>query len=159
MKKLLALLLIVTSVQVQAARTAYPMGPDPQLTPGSLCDTPETLRYPEQIAYCGRYVDTYLKETIFISYRRQLGYTLSGDRYDYKVDHFIPLCAGGSNYKDNLWPQHLSISEVTDPIEANGCEKLKKGLISQKDLVQLIMTAKRNLNEAPKILRYIKDLR
>lgn len=159
MRKLLALILIISSVQVQAAPSAYPLGPDPVLTPGSLCDTPETLRYQEQIAYCGRYVDTFLKETIFITYRKKLGYSLSGDRYDYKVDHFIPLCAGGSNYQDNLWPQHLSISEITDPIEATGCEKLKKGFIGQRELIQLIMTAKRNLNEAPRVLRYLKSLR
>jgi hypothetical protein len=159
MRTLLALILIITSVQVQAAPSAYPMGPDPVLTPGSLCDTPESLRHPEQIAYCGRYVDSYMKDTIFISYRKNLGYSLSGDRYDYKVDHFIPLCFGGSNHKDNLWPQHFSISEITDPIEAAGCEKLQKGKISQKEAIQLIMSVKLNLNEAPRALRYLKSLR
>ena len=52
-----------------------------------------------------RDVSGWQKELVFISYRK-LGYSLSGERSEYKVDHFIPLCVGGSNEMSNLWPQY-----------------------------------------------------
>lgn len=158
MKTLLILSLLLTS-SYSLARNTYPLGPELSITPGSLCSEPEEFRYPEKIAYCGRYVTGHLKDAIFASYRKNLGYELPGDRSDYKIDHFIPLCAGGSNYQNNLWPQHITISRITDPIEAQGCEKLAKGLISQKDLVNLIYQAKTNIEVAPEVLRYIQSLR
>ena len=138
---------------------AYPKSPDPKLTPGSLCETPDSYRYSEQIPYCERAVNSFMKELVFISYRKNLGYRLNSDRSNFKVDHFIPLCAGGSNKENNLWPQHVSLSKVTDIIEAQGCEKLGEGLISQKDLINLVVKAKMNVSEAPKILKYIRKLR
>src|SRR5688572_28997380 len=95
-----------------AGGPAYPKNPDPKLTPGSLCDVPSSYRYPEQIPYCERDVNSYFKEIIFSNYRRELGYRLNGERSTFKIDHFIPLCAGGSNREDNLWPQHVSVSKV-----------------------------------------------
>lgn len=140
------------------AGNPYPRSPDPVLTPGSYCETPDSHRYPEQIPYCERAVNSAQKELVFIKYRK-LGYSLSGDRGQYKVDHLIPLCAGGSNNEDNLWPQYRTISQRTDLIEQWGCEVLAKGRITQRELVDLILRAKRNLEEAPAILKLIKKLR
>jgi hypothetical protein len=137
----------------------YPKGPDAGLTPGSLCDRPTEYRYPERIAYCERDVPTHVKTVIFDLYRDQLGYKLEiRRREDYKIDHFIPLCAGGSNHENNLWPQHISIFTITDPLESTGCEKLKDGRITQLKLVELIRQAKRNIADAPRILKMIQAL-
>lgn len=159
MKRVLFLILILNSMLTHAGTMVYPMSPDPRLTPGSLCDTPDQYRYPEKIPYCERDVDSASKDAIFDAYRRYLGYSLAGARSDYKIDHFIPLCAGGSNYMNNLWPQHKSIFSITDSLEKTGCEKLSQGLISQKELVNLIIKAKTNLQIVPEIKRYLGSLR
>ena len=33
---------------------AFPIGPNESVTPGKVCDRPDTYRYPEHIAYCER---------------------------------------------------------------------------------------------------------
>jgi hypothetical protein len=137
---------------------AYPKMPDLSLTPGSLCDHPDSYRHPEQIPYCERAVNSFAKEAVFIAYKN-IGFRLNSDRANFKVDHFIPLCAGGSNNMDNLWPQHHTLSTITDQIESMGCEKLSKGKILQKDLVDLVTRAKLNLEDAPKILKQLRSLR
>jgi hypothetical protein len=158
MKFLAFIVLSTFMMSTYAGGPAYPKTPDPKLTPGMLCELTETYRYPEHIAYCERGVDSFTKEAIFMDYRKYLGYRLNGERTTFKIDHFIPLCAGGSNQMVNLWPQHISLSEITDPIESKGCEKLSKGMIKQKDLVALIMKAKLDNSQAPAILKYLKKL-
>lgn len=151
--------LMTFTMMAQAARPmAYPLAPDPGLTPGSLCTEPDRYRHPEQIPYCERNVNSFLKEAIFIAYKRDLGYRLTGDRSMYKIDHFIPLCAGGSNNQDNLWPQHVKLSTVTDQIESVGCEKLSKEKITQKELIELVIKAKLDLSLASKILKTLKKI-
>lgn len=156
MKLYLAFVLTLLSLNAFAGNP-YPKGPDLQFTPGSLCTTPDSYRYPEKIPYCERELNSAMKEFIFIKYRK-LGFSLSGDRGQYKVDHFIPLCAGGSNNEDNLWPQYYTISQRTDLIETRGCEVLAKGRISQKDLIELIMKAKLDLKAAPEVLKQLNKL-
>ncbi len=155
---LLALSLCL-SAYAQDARKAYPMGPDPRLTPGSLCDRPTERRYPEGIAYCGRDVDPHEKQAVYTDYQRTLGFILGQrDRGQFKIDHFIPLCAGGSNYQDNLWPQHSSIYSQTDFLEDLGCQKLKLGRIKQRDLINLFKEMKRNLSRVPAIKAQLESL-
>ena len=154
------LLFILSVLATNAYSLDYPKMPNPELTPGSLCDRPDTYRYPEHIAYCERDVTSHLKAEIFASYRNHLGYTLDlSNRSNYKIDHYIPLCAGGSNEEDNLWPQHISVFTITDPIESVGCEVLSAGKITQKELVSLIKQAKLNLTDAPKVLKRLQALK
>lgn len=127
--------------------TDFPMGPDARITTGSLCSSPIERRYPEQILYCGRNVDTATKNEIFTAYRR-LGYVLpSNDRADYKIDHYIPLCMGGSNQNNNLWPQHVSIYKQTDNLEAAICDKMKAGRMNQADAVKMMKAVKNDLSK------------
>jgi hypothetical protein len=139
-------------------KAEFPQGPESDLTPGRLCDRPDSYRYPERIAYCNRAVDPMLKDDVFREYREN-GYRLDLSKRDnYKIDHLIPLCAGGSNAEDNLWPQHISIFSKTDPMESLGCEKLKQGKIRQADLVNLIISAKKNLSLLPKTIIHLQRL-
>lgn len=156
MRTLIALLLI-SGTLLSHAGNPYPRVPDLRLTPGDLCTTPVSYRYPEQIPYCEREVDSWTKELVFIKYR-ELGFSLSGERSRYKVDHLIPLCAGGSNELENLWPQYDTISQLTDPLEPLGCTVLSKGKITQKDLVALILEAKLNAKEIPRLLQRLRTL-
>lgn len=155
MKKL-SLLLLTISVS-SFAGNPYPRSPNLSLTPGALCTTPIEYRYPERIAYCEREVSSWQKELVFINYRK-LGYSLSGERHQYKVDHFIPLCAGGSNDITNLWPQYYTISEKTDPLEPLGCKVLSKGKITQKELIDLITDVKLDISKLPEAMKLLGRL-
>jgi hypothetical protein len=158
MKLFLLSLCFTTSLFADVYVAEFPKGPLSDLTPGSLCDRPDAYRYPERIAYCNRDVDPSLKADVFKEYRHE-GYRLDPKRRnDYKIDHLIPLCAGGSNRENNLWPQHRSVYELTDPLESIGCEKLKAGKIKQAKLVEMILSAKKNLDLVQPTLRVLLSL-
>jgi hypothetical protein len=123
----------------------FPTHPHTDVTPGSLCERASELRYPEHIKYCNRDVDGSLKAQLFVMYDQKFGYeTRSMERMDFKIDHLIPLCMGGSNKSDNLWPQHESIYQHTDPLEPFLCETLAAGKIKQAEAVQIILTVKQS---------------
>lgn len=159
MKQFLLLFVLLISQLANANYKAeFPLSPEYALTPGSLCDRPDSYRYPERIPYCEREVHPELKDYIF-QYYRNAGYRLIlKPRSDYKIDHLIPLCAGGSNGINNLWPQHRSIFERTDVLESLGCQKLKEGRIRQRDLINLILSAKFDLRLVPQVLRTLQNL-
>jgi hypothetical protein len=156
-KMLIKLFLLVSLIiSFSSFCSEFPLGPDETLTPGQLCQHPDSYRYPEHIAYCRRDVHRSLKDQIFQNYRNLGFYLNKKKRRDYKIDHYIPLCAGGSNSIENLWPQHRSVYLQTDMIESVGCEKLKAGLISQSAFVALVKEAKNNLERAADILARLK---
>lgn len=137
----------------------YPTAPSPKLTPGDLCTTPSSYRYPEHIAYCEREVPTEMKDSIIASYDRYLGYGIgSMDRQLFKIDHYIPLCMGGSNSPKNLWPQYITNYEITDKLEKLACDQMERGRLKQKDAVNIIIRAKNHLNEVPQIMRQLGSL-
>lgn len=149
--------LVFLSVATQAGTQKFPLGPDPRETQGSLCNQPSEYRYPERIPYCRRNVMTETKYQVIDVYERQLGYKiLSYGREKFKIDHLIPLCMGGSNNENNLWPQHESVYKITDPLEFAACEKMKAGRLSQKEAVDIILAAKNDLSHAGDYMRAIE---
>ncbi len=159
--RVLAILLVSWSAfayPVPKSNTIFPIGPAPELTVGSLCKRANTYRYPEQVAYCVRKVSSNLKDRIIALYNSKLGYHIQNRKIDFKIDHFYPLCAGGSNEADNLWPQHKSVYVLTDLLEQSVCEKMAAGRLAQKDALVLIRKAKLNLSEAEKITTYVRGL-
>ncbi len=158
MKNLILIMLFAFSTLAQAQRNnnEFPIRPIPQLTTGKLCDRPSSYRYPERIAYCERDVSVEQKDMIYNAYRRA-GFKLSPqNRSSYKIDHFIPLCMGGSNDSVNLWPQHISIFNVTDPLESLACEKMAKGRLSQKEAVSVLLRVKNDLSLAREAAAYLE---
>jgi hypothetical protein len=133
-----------------AVEGSYPMGPNAGLTPGAFCAEDETLReyrYAENIRVCKRDVNG--GSFVLDAYDIKLGYrTRLVGRDKFKVDHFIPLCMGGSNKHTNLWPQHLSISEKTDAIEEKLCLALQNALMTHEDAVASIRRVKTDLSLA-----------
>lgn len=159
MKSSILLFAAFMSVSSLAYSSNFPTGPNPQLTPGKLCDRPTTYRYPEHIAYCDRDVSYDSKELIIARYDQQLGYHINSlNRGDFKIDHYIPLCAGGSNDITNLWPQHKSIYNITDPVEPLVCEKMLAGKLRQADAIKLITRAKNYLSQVAEVMRILKSL-
>lgn len=138
---------------------SFPKGPNLSETPGKLCDSPATHRYPENIKYCERNVDSYTKNAVIQKYDTLFGYHISSmDRKDFKIDHLIPLCAGGANSTENLWPQHKTVYEITDPLEPVLCQKMQAGKLLQADAVKLIIQAKMNLDQVQTIMKKLNSL-
>jgi hypothetical protein len=141
------------------ARSNYPTTPDLQMTPGSYCDRPQSYRYSERVPCCERSVSSGRKRQIIEDYNKKLGYDIrSGDRQQFKIDHLIPLCAGGSNNDDNLWPQHESVYKVTDELEGLICVKMSQGKLLQRRAIELLMRAKHNLEETAEIQALVEAL-
>jgi len=148
----------ITTTFAYSQSGTFPKGPDAVLTPGALCDHADSLRYPEKIAYCERDVSSNLKKEIFVRYD-QIGYrTQEMKRMAFKIDHFIPLCMGGGNDEKNLWPQHESIYQITDPLEPLLCEKMAEGRLSQKKAIEYIIEAKNNLDQVGRIMKEVQKL-
>lgn len=120
------------------------------MTPGALCSRQNAseLRYPERIPYCERNVAPETKELILDSYVNAGLLTANYIREDIKIDHHVPLCAGGSNQTKNLWPQHKSVGQFTDPIEPRICALMKRGKMKQADAKALILSVKSNFRKS-----------
>ncbi len=157
-----ALLLTAMSLSAHALvgeNPNFPVSPDNQLTPGVLCTRPDGYRYPEHIRYCNRNVDVELKEEVIDTYDKARGFRVGRmNREDFKIDHFIPLCMGGANHRDNLWPQHKTVYEVTDPVEPLACQKMAEGKLKQNQAIVLIKKAKLDLKSVPEVMKYLNSL-
>lgn len=80
------------------------------------------------------------------------------NRSDFKIDHYIPLCMGGSNDSSNLWPQHASIYIHTDQLEFECCQKMKEGKLTQKEAIDIIVHAKANLANCQQLLQDVRNM-
>ncbi|MBC7428593.1 MAG: hypothetical protein H7336_08285 [Bacteriovorax sp.] len=159
MKNLLKLSIVSLLFVNIAFAGGYPKNPNLTETPGKLCSSPTTHRYPENINYCNRDVDSYTKNAVIAKYDSLFGYSIkSMNRGDFKIDHLIPLCAGGANDEQNLWPQHKSVYTITDPLEPLVCQKMADGKLKQADAVKLVLQAKMNLDQVPTIIKQIERM-
>lgn len=148
-----SILVVLALSTLQAFAADYPKGPEESLTPGDLCHKADEVRYPEHVKYCRRDVDVTEKEAVVDAYDR-LGYRVGAiGRHQFKIDHYIPLCMGGSNEMANLWPQHLSISAITDPLEEATCDAMSRGKLRQAEAIEIIKDGKANLEKVPDLLR------
>ncbi len=159
MKKRLVSFLTLTFLTLSLVSTSnswadgFPIGPDTSMTPGELCEHADSLRYDEKIPYCNRNVSPSEKWDIIDDYEAKGFEIRRYGRENFKIDHLIPLCAGGSNSSENLWPQHVTIYEQTDRIEEMTCRMMAQGLMLQSDAVGLILDTKLNLEKAPEVER------
>ncbi len=130
----------------------FPTHPIVSLTPGVLCTSPHEFRYPEKIAYCSRDVSRKIKDQVIQAYEDELGeFVEYYGRENFKVDHFIPLCMGGDNSSQNLWPQYKTIYRRTDRIEFMLCQQMELSLITQDEAISVIKKAKLDLSTVDSI--------
>lgn len=111
--------------------------PDPTLTPGALC-TPFSVgfdgyAYPASVPHCRRHVTLTMRRTVLAKYGVPWA-----RRGTVEIDHYIPLCLGGSNDLINLWAEPLSSARKKDVLEVHLCALLRGGKITQAAAVQQI---------------------
>ncbi len=139
----LCVLLLSISTTFASGKLPSPEHPNPDATPGELCDRGDTdfqgYRYKQKIPYCKRNVDSILKAEIYEDYSVQ-----KSVRRNYTIDHFIPLSIGGNNHKSNLWPEHKKIKELRANLETEVYEAVRDGRMTQTEAVQKIIKAKMN---------------
>ena len=122
---------------------AVPPTPNPQMSPGGMCNTEdphwEEFRYQERIPYCKRKVSSSLKRRVYEAYGIP-----SNCRKHYTIDHIVPLSIGGNNGPENLWPEHKSIKRTRYNLEYELYLALRDARISQQQAVETILRAKFN---------------
>ena len=143
------LVLIQSAMGFAQANERYPLQAHPEVTPGKYCQRPTSYRYRERVPICKRSVSTATKRAVMQMYDERFGYeTTRMPRGQFKIDHLIPLCMGGDNSPENLWPQHQVVFLQTDPVEQESCERLAKGEISHREAIEAVLSAKRAVHRA-----------
>ncbi len=156
----LSIVSLITTINFVSASISdwFPITPNEKITPGDVCDVANSFRYPERIKYCEREVSRERKAAIFLTYDRELGFhTREMNRADFKIDHYIPLCMGGSNDDENLWPQHKTIYQQTDPLEPVLCELMASGQMLQAKAISIIRSVKQHPETSEKTLRDLES--
>lgn len=119
----------------------YPLIPNGGMTIGSLCETQDfdftEYRYAEKIPYCHRNVSTELKTEIYDAYEIP-----REERTHYTIDHFIPLSLGGTNHRDNLWPEHKEVKALRPALEMQLFVAIRDGKITQQRAIEIIRDRK-----------------
>ncbi|MDD4976357.1 MAG: HNH endonuclease signature motif containing protein [Bacteriovorax sp.] len=137
MKSFFLLVLLIGSFSLPIACLAY-ITPDVSLTPGLLCtpDDPDFGKYdyPEHIARCERNVGVSKKLKIAAAY----GDIPRSEWPNYEFDHLIPLCAGGSDDIENLWPQPIAEAHEKDVLENKVCQGMRAATVTQAEAIQKI---------------------
>jgi hypothetical protein len=137
MKFIIALLFSLSLTQAYA----YPTQPNQNETPGSLCTLQDPdfaeRRYPEQIIYCQRNVSSWTKTKIYEAYQIP-----KKCRSHYTIDHLVPLSIGGSNHKENLWPENKLVKATRPTLEDDTYLALKNGEITQQQAIEIILDEK-----------------
>ncbi|HEY5472225.1 MAG TPA: HNH endonuclease signature motif containing protein, partial [Candidatus Limnocylindrales bacterium] len=100
--------------------------PDPALTPGD--ELPVTAAQVSVPGYASgvRDVPTSEKAQVFAEY--DLSYPQPTGAYE--CDHFIPLCLGGSNSIENLWPEPAPQFHWKDGLEVHLWHEVQAGTLS-----------------------------
>lgn len=103
--------------------------------PGALCtadaDTFEGLR--RGVPMCRRRVTTEQRLTAFAR-----AFIPRAQWPAYELDHFLPLCLGGSNDLANLWPEPIAHARRKDVLEQSLCRALAAGRLSQAQALEEI---------------------
>ena len=70
----------------------------------------------------------------------------------------IPLSIGGANTKENLWPQHKSVYQYSDPIESHVANLIAQAKIKQAESIRVVKECKLNLGRCEELQSYLESL-
>lgn len=129
-------------LNAEAARFPQPLTPD-ESTPGHLCSEQDQdfveHRYRESIPYCKRGVSSSERRIVYQAYRIP-----EHCRTEYTIDHYYPLSLGGSNHRENLWPEHHAIKKSRQNLETRLFSQIRDGEISQEQALHEVNHYKQN---------------
>src|ERR1700687_2216276 len=81
----------------------FPIRPNDSLTPGAVASTDpnDVCGIVDGLTYSRRHRHTpiELKREVYAAYG------IAADGRPFEVDHRVPLCVGGADVRENLWPQ------------------------------------------------------
>jgi hypothetical protein len=101
-RSLVALIAIMVAV-VPALAEELPIRPDDTLTPGVVASTDpaDVCGVVDGLTYSKRHRQTpqELKREVYAAYH------VNPAGRDFEIDHRVPLCIGGADVRENLWPQ------------------------------------------------------
>jgi hypothetical protein len=130
MIRLAAALLLLALAFPAVAQTAREV-PDPILTPGLIetSDQSEVCGVVDGLTYSKRHRATTsgMKAEVFRRYGMSVPHA---NRGEWEIDHLVPLCAGGQDALENLWPQYREGQwgfPVKDKLEAEACREVCHG--------------------------------
>ena len=103
---------VAATLGAGAARADEMALPDPMMTPGAVDPTATLAVVCAHDTRSRRRVKTATRDKVLASYNVPLD-----RRFDYEIDHLIPLALGGSNDAANLWPQPNAEAERKDALE------------------------------------------
>jgi len=125
-------------LQLAAFNASAFVHPDKTHTPGVLCTSSdpdfESFAYSAHVAKCTRNIMDDEKVQVSDWY----GGIPKSDWPKYEFDHLIPLCAGGSNSPQNLWPQPIDEAKLKDRVEDEVCRGLREGTLTQEQAVEKV---------------------
>src|SRR5438067_9871680 len=94
---------IIVAALAPAFAEELPIEPDPALTPGAVASTDpdDVCGVINGLTYSKRHRQTpaSLKREVYAAYQ------IDRDGRDFEMDHRVPLCIGGADVRENLWPQ------------------------------------------------------
>lgn len=115
---------------------ASPERPDPKLTPGEVFNVTKERVCSPRYATNARHVTREMKRATF---RR---YHVKYFPHAYQVDHLIPLCLGGRNSLENLWPEPIDRALESDKVERRLCHEVCAGEISLEEARRKVLKQK-----------------
>lgn len=127
---------IVALAFLGSAQSTAPLIPDDQLTPGMTgVDSKDVICTPNYTRRV-RQVSTAMRRSIFVEY----GMTAASCGHC-EIDHRVPLEIGGSNGRENLWPQSYDTKPwnalVKDQLENEIHRQVCEGDISLEEAQEL----------------------
>jgi len=95
--------LFAVAVGLPAIAEEGPIRPDDALTPGVVASTDPTdvCSVIDGLTYSKRHRHTplELKQEVYAAYH------VNREARNFEIDHRVPLCLGGADVRENLWPQ------------------------------------------------------
>lgn len=142
-------LIFVLNVAMSAAMAGsagtIPVNPNPNITPGELCDPQDPdfdgYRYAEKMPYCKRKVSGSDKKRIYAAYGIP-----EKCKHRYTVDHFAPLALGGNNSDQNLWPEHVLVKATRQQLEQELYLKVVNGDMTSDEARDILIEEKVHLD-------------
>jgi hypothetical protein len=119
-----AIVALALAAALPVAAENLPIIADPSLTPGAVAstDSSDVCGVINGLTYSKRHRRTTaeLKREIYAEYG------VDRDGRDFEIDHRVPLCIGGADVRENLWPQegweHPSYHDK-DRLEVEVCRR------------------------------------